>query len=183
LVTDAISLKSSVESSGPALLVQTFVFAEDHVLLMKRGFAPYKGKWAPPGGYVEAYESPEEAAMRETFEEVGVELDIEGLLPLATASVASINQFYLAFIVRLDTRVNLRPTAPEALDAQWFPRTAFPLADIWDPMLRFDMSEMFGRARSNRFEFYQGTEDFNRVISQDDQVRYLRGTGRVTRKW
>src|ERR1700689_1597266 len=120
--------------SGPTVLVQTFVFAEEHILLIKRGLPPYEAKWAPPGGFVEPYESAEGAAMRETFEEVGVRLDIERLLPLATASVSSINQIYLMFIARLTTRVELKPSAPEALEAGWFPVTAFPMADIWDPL-------------------------------------------------
>jgi ADP-ribose pyrophosphatase YjhB (NUDIX family) len=143
---------------------------------MNRGFPPYAGKWAPPGGFVEPYESAEDAAIRETFEEVGVELDIERLFPLATASVSSINQVYLAFIARLDVMAEPTPCAPEALDARWFPQHAFPLSDIWEPMLHFNMTEMFERVRAGRFEFYQRTDDFDRVISEREQVRYLRRT-------
>lgn len=164
------------KQQGPALLVHTFVFAEQHLLLMKRGFAPYEGQWAPPGGFVEAYESAEAAAMRETFEEVGVRLDIERLLPLATASVTSINQVHLMFIAQLDGRVELEPNAPEALDARWFPETAFPLPATWEPIARFNMSELFERVRAGRFEFYQRTDEFHRVISAGQAVRYLRGS-------
>ena len=45
--------------------MQTFVFAEQHILLMRRGFPPYEGKWAPPGGFVEPFESAEAAAIRD----------------------------------------------------------------------------------------------------------------------
>lgn len=162
------------ESTGPALLVQTFVFAESHILLMKRGIAPYPGKWAPPGGFVEPYESAEAAAIRETWEEVGVRLDIERLLPLATASVSSINQVYLMFLTRLDRMVPLDAQAPEALDARWFPEAAFPLSDVWEPITRFNMAELFERVRAGRFEYYQRTDDFHRVISEREQIRYLR---------
>src|ERR1700722_9264110 len=118
------------ESNGPTVLVQTFIFAESHILLMKRGFPPYAGKWAPPGGFIEPYESAEAAAIRETWEEVGVRLDIEHLLPMATASVSKINQIHLIFIARLDAMTDPQPGAPEAVDARWFPQTAFPLQDI-----------------------------------------------------
>jgi len=42
------------------------------VLLIKRGHAPYKGKWALPGGFMEWNESCEGAAARELAEETGL---------------------------------------------------------------------------------------------------------------
>ncbi|HZR45483.1 MAG TPA: NUDIX hydrolase, partial [Candidatus Manganitrophaceae bacterium] len=42
------------------------------LLLIKRGGAPYKGKWALPGGFVEPEEDLEQSAMRELEEETGV---------------------------------------------------------------------------------------------------------------
>lgn len=160
--------------NGPAVLVQAFIFAQEHLLLMKRGVPPYVGKWAPPGGFVEPYESLEAAAIRETQEEVGIHLDIERLLPLASASVSSINQVYLMFIAYLDVMVPPTPNAPEAIDARWYPRSAFPLSDIWEPISHVDMSQLFERVRRRRFEYHQRTDDFHRIVSEGETVRYLR---------
>ncbi len=45
---------------------------ELQVLLVKRDLAPYKGRWAIPGGFVHLDESLESAARRELREETGV---------------------------------------------------------------------------------------------------------------
>ena len=45
---------------------------EIQVLLIKRAHAPYKGKWALPGGFVDENEPLERAAARELKEETGV---------------------------------------------------------------------------------------------------------------
>jgi ADP-ribose pyrophosphatase YjhB (NUDIX family) len=163
---------------GPALLVQTFVFANEHLLLMKRGLDPYQGKWAPPGGFVEANESAEAAAARETWEEVRLEISVDQLLPLATVSVPAINQVHLMFLVRLPDIAPIAACAPEALDARWFPEDAFPLIDIWAPFEGIDIAEMFERIRNPRFDYYQWNDVFHRVISERETIRYIESNAR-----
>jgi 8-oxo-dGTP diphosphatase len=158
---------------GPELLVLAFIFAENHMLLLKRGIPPYAGRWAPPGGFVEPYETTEAAAIRETAEEVGIRLELERLIPFAISSLSLINQVYVTYLIKLDRMVEPQPCAPEALDARWFPERAFPMNDIWEPSYQFDMNAVFERLRTGRFEFYQRTDRFLRVISDGEQVRYL----------
>jgi 8-oxo-dGTP pyrophosphatase MutT (NUDIX family) len=43
------------------------------VLLLKKAGKQYVGKWVIPGGHIDEGETPEEAAVRETFEETGIE--------------------------------------------------------------------------------------------------------------
>lgn len=162
---------------GPAVLAQVFIFAQSHLLLMRRGTPPYQGDWAPPGGFIEANESAETAAVRETQEEVGIALDIEMLVPFATISIESINQIYITFLARLDTLVTPHAYAPEALEARWFPEHAFPLSGIWPPLAKVDMAVHFERLRAGRFEFYQRTDEFVRIISEGERLTYLRKRG------
>ena len=60
----------------PALTVDAVVFKEigikKEILLIQRKFAPYKGKWALPGGFVDMDETLEQAAVRELSEETGI---------------------------------------------------------------------------------------------------------------
>lgn len=54
------------------------------VLLTRRAVDPGRGRWAVPGGHLEADESPEAAAARELAEETGVRVDPDALELLDT---------------------------------------------------------------------------------------------------
>lgn len=57
----------------PTLAVDAVVFdAEGRLLLIRRKFAPFKGRHALPGGLVEVGETVEAAAGRELYEETGM---------------------------------------------------------------------------------------------------------------
>lgn len=56
------------------------VIEEDgKILLVKRKFEPYKGDWCLPAGFMEYDESPEHCAVRESKEELGVDVELSGL--------------------------------------------------------------------------------------------------------
>jgi ADP-ribose pyrophosphatase YjhB (NUDIX family) len=53
---------------------------DGRVWLLRRGFDPAVGLWTFPGGFVDLGESVEEAARRETMEELAVEARLTGLV-------------------------------------------------------------------------------------------------------
>jgi ADP-ribose pyrophosphatase YjhB (NUDIX family) len=158
---------------GPAVLVTTLVVAQEQMLLIKRGTPPYLGKWAPPGGFVEAGESLESAAIREVREETGLTLTRDHLLPHGLVSLPEIDQVHVAFLAFLDQPQPLNPAPPEALDARWFSEQAYPFNETWDPALAFNIAKFYDRVRTGRFDFYQRTDDALRIISVNSSIEYL----------
>ena len=52
---------------------------DGRLLLLERTHEPFKGYWNLPAGYVEADESPIQAALRETCEETGLQVEVVAL--------------------------------------------------------------------------------------------------------
>jgi 8-oxo-dGTP diphosphatase len=50
------------------------------IVLLRRGIQPQFGKWVFPGGFVDRGESVPQAAVRETFEEVGLRVSVSGVV-------------------------------------------------------------------------------------------------------
>jgi ADP-ribose pyrophosphatase YjhB (NUDIX family) len=63
------------EQTGRHFTVAVFVVWEGKVLLH---FHRKLGMWLPPGGHIERDELPDDAAVREVFEETGVEVELVG---------------------------------------------------------------------------------------------------------
>ncbi len=58
----------------PSVGVGVIIRNGDQVLLLKRQNSHGAGTWSPPGGHLEYGESPQECAVREAEEEVGVQI-------------------------------------------------------------------------------------------------------------
>ena len=109
-------------------------------LAVKRGNTPYRGRWALPGGFVEANEDIATAAVRELIEETGVERSNAHIEQLATYGgprrdprMRVVTVAHLALAPDLPT-----PTAgSDAADARWV-----PVADLMATKLAFDHSQI-----------------------------------------
>lgn len=136
----------------PAVATDCVIFALDgkqlKVLLIERGFDPYKGHWAFPGGYLEIDESAEAGALRELQEETGM-------------THASVHQFHTFSTPDRDPRERVISVAffalvrmqnvcgaDDAARARWFDLSDLceAISNQANPQLAFDHEEMLARA-------------------------------------
>jgi ADP-ribose pyrophosphatase YjhB (NUDIX family) len=69
-----------IDFQSPKAVAGCLVIDAGRVLLLRRAIPPRLGFWTFPGGYVDFGETPAPAALRETVEEVGMNVRIERLL-------------------------------------------------------------------------------------------------------
>lgn len=99
------------------------LFVHDgYVLLLKRAGAPHRGTWGFPGGGIEAGETPEQAARRETREEIGMTYD--GPLRSLWVSPDGFECFGAALDERLPVELNHEHSAARWA---WFDELPSPL--------------------------------------------------------
>lgn len=113
----------------------------DGAILLVRHSRPGKHDfWAPPGGGVEGAEELADCAARETFEETGITIRINGLAyidELIDASGRLVKFWYLAAYVSGDIDVTANPAEGESIiEAGWFSRDALPAGHVFPDPLR-----------------------------------------------
>lgn len=80
---------------NPTPVGMALVEHEGSLVLIRRLADPLAGYWAPPAGYVELGESVPEAVVRETREETGLEIALDGLFDVY--SRADVNVLIVAY--------------------------------------------------------------------------------------
>lgn len=66
--------------TDPKVGVGVAVVEEGRLLLVRRAMNPERGKWSLPAGFLDQGEDPTETAARETLEETGLLVEIDGVL-------------------------------------------------------------------------------------------------------
>jgi 8-oxo-dGTP diphosphatase len=65
---------------NPKVVAATVPEQDGRILLTRRSIDPGRGLWTFPGGFVDYGETVTDGAIRETFEETGLKVDLTGLL-------------------------------------------------------------------------------------------------------
>jgi len=83
---------------NPKVVAATIPELDGAVLLTRRLINPGRGLWTFPGGFVDFGETVTDAAVRETFEETGLKVDLTGLLNVYTYPAAPVIIVYTAHV-------------------------------------------------------------------------------------
>ena len=139
---------STIHYENPVNVVGTLPIWQDKVLLCRRNIEPRRGLWTLPAGFMELGETTAEGALRETVEEAGAHVELEGLFSMI--NVVRVGQVHLFYRARmLDTE--LAP-GPETIEAQLFDEADVPWPEIAFRTTRLTLEFYFADRRAGRFE-------------------------------
>lgn len=99
--------------------------SEGRVILLRRAFEPGQGRWTFPGGFVDLGESVQDAAVREAEEELGLAIELDGLV-----GVYSRADDRVMLIVYRARALGAYATSAEATEVQAFAPDEIP----WDEL-------------------------------------------------
>ena len=101
--------------------------ANPHVLLIERGFDPFKGRWAFPGGFMNMDETAEQCAIRELEEETG--LKVSSIRQIGAYSKVDRDPrgrtITVAYLATVDVPAEVCGQ-DDAARTEWFPIDALP---------------------------------------------------------
>jgi 8-oxo-dGTP diphosphatase len=103
-------------------VVLVAIMDQGRILLINRVKDPYKGHWGMAGGKMEFGENVEETAVREAFEETGLECSADSIKGIASEIVhdgKETEQHFILFIVKLKPKTTKVVEGREGT-LQWF---------------------------------------------------------------
>lgn len=131
---------------------------ETRVLLCKRAIEPRYGYWTLPGGFMENKETTAQAALRETAEEAGARIELQGLHSLINLPAAhQVHLFYRASMLDLE----LSPGA-ETIEGRLFSRHEIPWSQLAFSTVKYALELFFedaakiarGESQDGNYGFY-----------------------------
>jgi ADP-ribose pyrophosphatase YjhB (NUDIX family) len=148
---------NSIQYQNPRILVATMLTYQDKLLLCRRAEKPALGKWNPPSGFMELNETLEQAAARETFEEVGVKVDPGELDLYTVTSLAKISEVYVCF--RGSLTKDTFKAGREALEVQFFNEREIPWNDLAYPEMSGFLKLFFRESATKSFGIHLSSVD------------------------
>ncbi|MDE2400707.1 MAG: NUDIX hydrolase [Burkholderiales bacterium] len=135
---------------NPLNVVGTVPVWGDQVLLCRRNIEPRKGFWTLPAGFMELDETTEEGAARETDEEAGARIEMQGLYTIINVVMAGqVHFFYRARL--LDTTF---APGPETIEARLFSESEIPWDDLAFRTVRMTLERFFADRPTGQFSIH-----------------------------
>ncbi len=136
-----------IQYVNPLNVVGTLPVWGDQVLLCKRNIEPRKGFWTLPAGFMELGETTAEGASRETDEEAGARIELQGLY--CVFNVVNAGQVHLFYRARLlDTDFN---PGPESMEVKLFSEADIPWSDLAFRTVKQALQRFYSDRTSGQF--------------------------------
>jgi 8-oxo-dGTP diphosphatase len=119
---------------APKVVACTLPVRTGRVLLTRRAIEPSRGLWTFPGGYVDWGEDVRQGACRETLEEVGLAVRLEGLLGLYSYPGSPV--VVAVFLAGVPEAGEPTPCVSEVLEARYFDPAEIPWQALAFPSTR-----------------------------------------------
>lgn len=114
-----------VHYEDPKVAVGVLILRAREVLLVRRIFEPYLAHWSIPAGFVNAFEDPAAAAVRECREETGLTVELDGLFDILTGREHSRGSDIL-LVYRANVLSGTLNPSDDADEAGWFSLDELP---------------------------------------------------------
>lgn len=143
---------AEIHYENPINVVGTLPVWGEQVLLCRRNIEPRYGFWTLPAGFLELGESTADGALRETDEEAGARVELQGLFTVL--NVVRVGQVHLYYRARmLDT--TLAP-GPETIEARLFREDEVPWDQLAFRTVRQTLEHYFADRREGVFPVHAG---------------------------
>ncbi len=124
----------------------------EQVLLCKRNIEPRLGKWTLPAGFMELGESTADGALRETIEEAGAQVAMEGLFTVL--NVVRVGQVHMYYRARLLS--DQFDPGHETQEARLFTEADIPWEELAFRTVKETLELYFEDRRRGRFDVHSG---------------------------
>jgi 8-oxo-dGTP diphosphatase len=111
--------------ADPKVAAGVLVENQGSVLLVRRKNEPCRGMWSFPAGFVNAYEDPAQAAVRECLEETGLEVQVSRLLDVIGGREHA-NGADIVIVYQAQITGGVLIPGDDADQAEFFRRNALP---------------------------------------------------------
>ena len=138
---------AAIHYENPINVVGTVPVWGEQVLLCRRNIEPRYGMWTLPAGFMELGETTAEGAVRETVEEAGARIDLQGLFTvLNVVRVGQLHLYYRALLQDIDFA-----PGPETIEAQLFSEEHIPWDQLAFRSVRETLKCFFDDRRKGQF--------------------------------
>jgi ADP-ribose pyrophosphatase YjhB (NUDIX family) len=141
---------NTVHYENPLNVVGTVPHFGDRVLLCKRNIEPRRGKWTLPAGFMELGETTAQGAARETDEEAGAQIEMEGLFTII--NVARVGQLHLFYRARLLS--DQFDPGHETMETRLYTEAEIPWDEIAFKTVKETLELFFADRRAGHFQVH-----------------------------